>query len=97
MASPFSTSCEPSIVTLELDVRAVGEALLDGDLLESRFRTAQVVAGAETIGAPAVLAAATHLQALLHPAEGPPGNGVGVAFDALYATIVALYPPNARW
>jgi hypothetical protein len=80
---------DPTLTTLLLasDVQAIGEALLDGDPTEARFRTAQMAAFARSLGRTQVADAAKHLADRLIPPRCQPGAGIGHAFAALSASV----------
>lgn len=75
------------------EVRVLGETLLDGDLEEARFRAGLLAAWGGMLGLTAVERAARAMCQALHPAEGPPGAGVGTAFAALMGAVEGLMPP----
>jgi hypothetical protein len=78
-------------LSLATDVQAIGDALLSGDLIEARFRTAEIARSARVARQPSVVDAAGRLEDCLCPPLGLPGPGVGAAYAALAASVdVAL-------
>jgi hypothetical protein len=77
-------------LSLIADVQAIGEGLLEGDLVEARFRTAQIALSAQTLGYETVRATADKLSHQLAPPQGLPGAGIGAAYVALAASVDAL-------
>ena len=76
-------------LSLATDVRAIGEALLTGDLMEARFRTAEIARSAHAVGHVAVAVAALHLADCLSQPLAPPSPGIGAAYVALATSVEA--------
>lgn len=73
----------------------LGDALLNGDLLEARFLAARVLEAAKTNKQTAVAEAAFEVLQRLTPAQGPPGEGVGRAFRSFTPSSRPCMPGQA--
>ncbi|WP_043695983.1 hypothetical protein [Luteibacter sp. 9133] len=73
-----------------VDVHDIGQALLEGDLLEARFRAGAITISAESLACTSVARAAHALVVALCPPHKPPGRGVGQAYAALCTAVESL-------
>src|SRR4051812_22938461 len=76
---------------LALDATAIGEALLDGDMEEARFRAHLLRVQASGLGLDAVANAALRVITFLPPNERLPASGIGQAMVSLCNTLKLPY------
>lgn len=89
-ANTMATIDENTVITrahLALDAAAIGQAMLDGDMEEARFRAHFLRSQAVDLGLDEVANAALRVITFLPPEERSPQRGIGLALLHLCDTL----------